>query len=502
MKVLVARLNHETNTFSPIVTDLESFSPVVGDQARLEQLSGRTAMTAFLNFVQSIPNVELVTPLSAMANPSGPVQPDAFNWLSERILEEATDTDLFLLDLHGAMVVDGGLDGEGELLESIRARAPTAKIMVSLDLHANVTPKMVDNVDVMVSFKTYPHVDMYETGALVAHIAGKFLDEQTQPVTAWCQIPLLSHTLRSNTNEGAMQHAVEFAKRAEKQDGVLAVSIVAGFSLSDFPDAGMSVLVVASESYALAQKVANQIAQDIWRDRDEFVYKSVPLSESLVTAKKLSARSHGKPLLLLDHSDNVMSGGTCDTMDVLVAALNEGLESIAVGPICDPLAVRQLLKGGVGSTLTLEIGNRFPRPIAKASPEPAQIFGKVLAISDGDFTVRGPIYTGSLVSMGPTVAFDIGKAVLVVTEKRTEPFDLGIFECVNVNPAEFRFVLLKSRMYCRPVFGPICAEIIECDSDFGGPTSSDYRYFKFTRLRKPIFPLQELSFSPFSSLRS
>lgn len=499
MKIVVARLNHETNTFSPIATNLESFSPLLGHEAMAEQLANRTAMTAFLKFVQSLPNVELITPLSAMANPSGPVQLDAYNWLSEKIIEQARNTDLFLLDLHGAMVVEGGVDGEGELLEKIRAQAPTAKIMVSLDLHANVTQKMVDSVDVMVSFKTYPHVDMYETGGQIAQIAERYLDGDIQPATAWRQIPLLSHTLRSNTNEGAMRRAIERAKRAEEQDGILAVSVIAGFSLCDFEDSGMSVVVVSSEGSALAQEVADEIAKDIWSDRHGFVYESVPLQESLVAAKNAYSRSHAKPVLLLDHSDNVMSGGTCDTLDVLVAALNEGMESIAVGPICDPLAVSHLVASGAGTMVSLKIGNRFPRPHPATSPEPVEVFGKVLAISDGNFKVRGPIYTGSIQSMGKTVAFDIGKAVIILTERRIEPFDLGVFDCVGVDPAKFWFILLKSRMYCRPVFTPICIETIECDSDLGGPTSSDYRYFKFERLSKPMFPLQKSGFNFFVS---
>lgn len=497
MKVLVARLNHETNTFSPIVTSLESFAPVVGADAMAEQLTNKTAMTAFLNFVQSLSDVELVTPLSAMANPSGSVQLDAYNWLSERILEQADNTDLFLLDLHGAMVVEGGVDGEGELLQRIRAKAPNSKIMVSLDLHANVTQKMVDSVDVMVSFKTYPHVDMYETGELIARIASQYLNGEIQPSTAWCQIPLLSHTLRSNTNEGAMQSAIEYAKRAEEQDGILAVSIVAGFSLCDFADSGMSVVVVSSKGYAPAQEMANEIARKIWLDRQRFVYKSVPLKVSLVAAKDASLRSHGKPVLLLDHSDNVMSGGTCDTFDVLDSALKEGLKSIAVGPICDPFAVDRLIGSGVGAVVSLRIGNRFPRPLLESTPEPVKFCGKVLAVSDGNFRVRGPIYTGSIQSMGRTVAFDIGEAVIILTERRVEPFDLGIFECVNIDPSKFCFVLLKSRMYCRPVFGAICSEMIECDSDLGGPTSSDYRHFRFERLRRPMFPLQNAEFTPF-----
>ena len=489
MKVLVARLNHETNTFSPVITDLESFEPKLGAEARQEQIVGNTAMTAFLQYAESLPNARVVTPLSAMANPSGSVLPDAYDWLSNQILSEAADADLFLLDLHGAMVVEGGRDGEGELLERIRKAAPKAKIYVALDLHANVTQRMVDNVNAMLSFKTYPHVDMQETGAHLVRIVDSDLAGKTRAVTVWRQLPLLSHTLRSNTQEGAMQRAVEAAKRAEQQPGVLAVSILAGFSLADFADAGMSVVVVADGDLDLARRVANQIGDQVWSDREDFVYRSAALTESLVQAKQASINAAGKPVLLLDHSDNVMSGGTCDTLDVLSAALRVDLESIAVGPVCDPAAVAQAISAGVGAELELALGNRFPRPIPESSPAPVTLRGRVVHIGDGTFKVRGPIYTGATFSMGRSVAFDIGAATIVITEKRMEPFDLGVFECVGIDCTAYRFILLKSRMYCRPVFGPLCADMVECDSDIGGPTSSDYRYFRFEKLRQSVFPL-------------
>jgi microcystin degradation protein MlrC len=490
MKIVVARLNHETNTFSPVSTDRESFAPVLGRDARDEQLAGNTAMTAFIKFAESLPGARVITPLSAMANPSGSVQPQAYDWLCDQIVSQANDTDLFLLDLHGAMVVEGGRDGEGELLERLRRLAPTSKIVVALDLHANVTQKMVDNVDAMASFKTYPHVDMQETGELLTRITQQMLDGTSAPVTAWRQLPLLSHTLRSNTDQGAMQRAVALAKKAEQHNDVLAVSIIAGFSLADFADAGMSVLVVANGNRELAQEVANDIAAQLWSDRDGFVYESAPLHESLQAAQQAAARANGKPVLLLDHSDNVMSGGTCDTLDILARALETGLDSILVGPVCDPAAVQRAMSAGLGASIELEVGNRFARPIPEASPAPLRLQGTVRAISDGKFTVRGPIYTGANLSMGATIAFDIGPALLVITEQRVEPLDLGIFACAGIDPTQYRFILLKSRMYCRPVFGPLCSEMIECDSDIGGPTSSNYRYFRFERLRRPVFPLE------------
>ena len=245
MKFLIARFNHETNTFSPVTTLLDDFEPKYGEEALNDQRHARTAMGAFIRLFESQADAELITPVSATANPSGTVDADAYTHVCQTLLDAVREgPDAILLDLHGAMVAANAADGEGELLKAIRAIAPDTPIAVALDLHGNVTPAMAENADILVSFKTYPHIDMAETGEHAGRLMMDWLAGRLRPVTRLMQLPLLSHTLRSNTNEGAMQRAVEAARRAEERDGVLAVSVMAGFSLADFEHAGMSVIVV------------------------------------------------------------------------------------------------------------------------------------------------------------------------------------------------------------------------------------------------------------------
>ncbi len=195
-------------------------------------------------------------------------------------------------------------------------------------------------------------------------------------------------------------------------------------------------------------------------------------------------------MLLLDHGDNCMSGGTCDTMDVLQAALAQGLTGIAVGPICDPETVATLIKAGVGAEVEVALGNKVPLAQLGLHKEPLQLRGRVHAASDGGYTVTGPIYTGQRCHMGRSVCLDIGSAQIVVTEQPHEPWDLGVFHCVGVDPTRFRYLLLKSRMYCRPVFVPLSAGLVECDSP--GVTTSDYARFQFTHVHRPVYPLDSL----------
>ena len=489
MKILIARLNHETNTFSPVPTPLESFAPTYGDAAYRNNKGMRTAMAAFIDLAEGL-GATLITPLSATANPSGKVHAAAYDALTERIVSAAPGCDAILLDLHGAMVAENSADGEGDLLARIRAAAPGVPIGVALDLHGNITQKMVDHADVLVGFKTYPHVDMYETGAHAARLLLAMLQGGPRHSVRWHSLPLMSHTLRSTTLEGAMLRAVDAARAAE-QEGTPAVTVFAGFSLADISAPCMSVVVTGYASDPQAgQALADRIARQIWDDRAQFVYDSEPLQDSLVRAQTL-AQGASRPVLLLDHSDNCMSGGTCDAMDVLEAALGQGLDDIAVGPLCDPQAVQALLQAGVGEQVVLELGNKVPLTQLGITKQPLQVTGRVLAISDGEYTVTGPIYTGQRCGMGRTALLDIGRAQIVVTELPHEPWDLGVFGCVGMDPTAFRFVLLKSRMYCRPVFVPLAHALVECDSP-SGVTSSNYALFPFSQVRRPVFPLDAL----------
>lgn len=485
MKILIARLNHETNTFSPVATPLAAFAPAYGQDAYRANKGMRTAMSAFIDLAEAA-GASLVTPVSAMANPSGTVAAAAYDELTRRIVDAAPGCDAILLDLHGAMVAENSVDGEGDLLARVRAAAPGVPIGVALDLHGNITGRMVDNADVMVGFKTYPHVDMYETGEHAGRLLLQMLQGQARYRVCWHRLPLMSHTLRSTTLAGAMKDAVD-AARALERDGVPAMTVFAGFSLADIEAPCVSVVATArAEGPGPAQAAVDGLARQIWQRRDDYVYRSEPLEDSLRRAQALAAGA-SRPVLLLDHGDNCMSGGTCDTMDVLQAALAQGLSGIAVGPLCDPEAVARLAACPVGEEVEVELGNKVPLTTIGLHKQPLRLRGVVRAHSDGSYVVSGPIYTGMRCEMGRSVCFDIGAAQIVVTERTHEPWDLGVFHCVGIDPTRFRFLLLKSRMYCRPVFVPLSAGLVECDSP--GVTTSDYARFPFAHVRRPVYPL-------------
>lgn len=488
MRFVIARMNHETNTFSPVPTPLRVFEPRWGGDAFRAAQGSRTAMGAFLAFAQAM-DADALTPVFAMANPSGPVADDAFKAMAEAIVDAVrSGCDAVLLDLHGAMVTESFDDGEGELLARIRAVAPDVPVGVALDLHGNITQRMVGNADVLVGFKTYPHVDMAETGAHVARLVGRMLTDGSRPRRAWSHPPQLAHTLKMDTRvPGAMQDAMAAAHAASERPGVLAVSVFGGFPIADIAEAGMSVVVVAETDEA-ATGVAREIGALLWERRAEFVYHEAPLTRSIAAAQAAANGAGEGPVLLLDHGDNCMSGGTCDTMDVLAEALAQGLDDIIAGPICDPHAVATLTAAGLGAEVSLGVGNKVAMPRIGVDKPPLHLSGTVRAAGDGVYVISGPTYTGMRCEMGRAAVLDTGRARVLVTERPHEPWDLGVFTSVGLDPRACRTLILKSRMYCRPVFEPIAKAVVECASR--GVTSSDYGLFRFVKLARPAYPIE------------
>ena len=491
MRVVIAQMQHETNTFSPVPTAWEAFGrdgPRIGREA-LEAVEGtRVPMAAMIDLARK-ERAEIVTPVAAWANPSGPVDGAAYDRICTLICDAVRGgCDAAFLDLHGAMVVDGRTDdGEGTLLERIRAIAPHTPIAVSLDLHANVTDRMVRNCTVIAGYKTYPHVDGYESGELAASILWRHLRGEIRPVMAWGNRPLLAHTLRQNTAESPMRDFVDAARAAER-DGMLAATAFGGFQLADIHDAGVSAVVVADGGHAAAQAACDAILDAAWRRKEDFVYRGRALDDALIEARRLGDESGG-PVLLLDHADNCMSGATQDSMHVLEAALRMGLTGIAVGPVRDPEAVARMVEAGIGNRVTLPVGGKADMPAIGRKGTPMQLEGVVRNITDGEYTVTGPQFTGTRCYMGRTAVLDTGAAQIVVTERNQEPWDIGVFASVGIRAEKQRYLLLKSRMYYRPVFLPIAKGSVLCDGV--GVASSDWKQFSYRKVRRPIYPLDE-----------
>ncbi|PPR60929.1 MAG: hypothetical protein CFH10_01336 [Alphaproteobacteria bacterium MarineAlpha4_Bin2] len=489
---VAAVLRHETNTFSPVPTSLKDFGrvgptdgPAVGDDTFRFYRDTNNPVAAYIDLAEAS-EVELDFPFAGNAHPSAPAPDEIIDQCSAEVIASIEKgCDALFLDLHGAMVTQGFDDGEGELLRRFREVAPELPIAVALDYHTNLSAAIVENATVICGYRTYPHIDMYETGLRAGRTLLRALSGEVRPVMAWHSLPILTHMNRHAPSMQPMQAVMERAMMAEAEGVILNASLFGCFPLSDIPHVGLSGIVVADGDRDLAERYLFDLMRELWEKREEFVFEVEPIEKSVAEAKAVVAGDG--PVILIDHGDNCGSGGNQDVMDVLTEIIAQELDNVCAGPFCDPEAVAHLIDAGVGAKITVQLGGKVDMPAMSLKGQAVEVTGTVRCISDGSFTVTGPMFTGVQMNIGRTVVLDTGRIELVISEGRFEPFDQGCFTHVGIDPAKKDFVLLKSRQHFRAGFEPIAREIVMVSGP--GTCTSDYSLFPWKRVRRPLFPL-------------
>ena len=492
MKFAAAIIAHETNTFSPIPTRIEDFGPngpLYGADA-YKAVAGKGRSMSGMMAVAEAAGAEVDLIVFGNAMPSRAVDEDAFELMCGTLCRAIAKGgyDALLLDLHGAMVTSHLDDGEGEILERVRKIAPDLPIAVALDLHGNISPRTIANCTTLVGYKTYPHIDIVETGRHAAELLIRTLRGEIKPVIAHAHCGIMPNMLRMATEEGAMAGIIAVAKKAE-EEGALAVSVFGGFPLADCPYTGMSVIVMTDDDADRARAICESIRDFAWRHRDEFQAGFEPLEQTIARAKSLAAANPAGPIVLVDTADNCHSGGTQDSMDVIAEALRQGLSGVAAGPISDPETVAVLVAAGVGADVEVAVGGKTNFEAVGGSVGPLVLKGTVRAISDGRFTVKGPVFTGKPIALGQTVVFEAEAITLIICEGRCEPLDLANFTFVGIDPSAHRHLIIKSKIQYRPTFGKIASHVLDCNGV--GFATLDYRKFTYHKVVTPLHPLTE-----------
>jgi microcystin degradation protein MlrC len=488
MRLLIAMMKHETNTFSPVPTPLARFGPLHGDAAIRAYRGTGTGLGAYLDLAEQ-EGAEIILPIAAGASPSGPVEEAAYKHITDTICEAAArgGFDGIMLDLHGAMVTERLEDGEGELLKRLRAIDPETPIAVSLDMHANLYDAMIANATVVTGYRTYPHIDTYDTAKLAGDILSRTMRGEVKPVMAWRNEPMLPHVMRQGTDDHPNKE-LQHRCAAMTAEGALAASLFTGFPHADITNAGLSAVVVTDGDRKLAEELRDELLGRAWVEREAFVYKLEPLQRSVGRAKTMPPSQPGDgPIVLLDHYDNCASGGTMDTTVVLAEILRQGLEDVAAFAIYDPAAVQQAIAAGIGARVTLSIGGKMAMPAIPAESPPLMVTGTVKTISNGHYRNRGPMARGVMMDMGATVVLDTGTVEIVLISRHVEPSDLNCLLSLGIDPMQKRYVMLKSRIHWRAGLGKVARAVVDCAGV--GVCTSDYGQLKFEKVRRPIYPL-------------
>ena len=485
--VLTAEISHKTNSFNLQETDEEAFRNryvLMGSEAIAERGTANTELAGFLTAGRAH-GWQVTHVLSAAAGPSGKVTRATFDWLCDPIIAAITQHsfDGLLLGLHGAMDLDFCEDSEGELLSRIRrVVGETIPIAITLDPHANVSSRMCSLANIIVSFKTYPHIDMHDTGHQAGDILHRAMAGDITPSTVRVSRPMLEEVNGGRTDVGPMIERIAAARAYEEHPDVFAVSINAGFAGADVTEVGPTVLVTGQEDHAAHTAFAETIADDIWNRRHEVLNDYLSVEEAAAIAATYQP-VHG-PLVIADYADNPGAGGYGDSTDLLRALLDAGVADACFGPMVDGDVARRLHSDVVGTRVHVTLGGKTE---PRFGGGPLALEAELVSLSEGRFTGDGPMIDGLTGSFGPSAVLRVGGIEILVVTIARQMLDLQQFKAFSSEPEKKSVVALRSMQHFCAAFEPIAGQVIVCDC--GALCTPRYDRLPYRNVPRPIFPL-------------
>jgi microcystin degradation protein MlrC len=486
-RIAVGGFLHETNTFAPTKATYEAFVhgggslPMVRGAGLLKAMRGiNLGLAGFVEAAEA-KGWELAPTVACGATPSAHVTEQAFERIVALMLDglaSAGRLDGIYLDLHGAMVTEHLDDGEGEVLARVRKLVgKEVPLVASLDLHANVSPQMIEHADALIAYRTYPHVDMADTGRACAEHLALMLQSKGRFAKAFRQLPFLIPISWQCTTDQPMQ-AVYQRLASLQGDAVPTLSFAPGFPAADFIDCAPSVFAYG-RTQGDADAAADAIAAAVVGKENDFDGRIYSPDDGVRHAMEL-ARSASKPIVIADTQDNPGAGGDSDTTGMLRALVRNNATRAAIGVVCDPQSAIAAHAAGVGATVTLALGGKSGIP----GDEPYQASFVVEALSDGKFVGTGPFYRGRSMDMGPSAALRINGVQVVVASRKAQLADQAMYRYVGIEPTAQAILVNKSSVHFRAEFEPIAEKLLICAAP--GAMPADPATLPWKRLRPGI----------------
>jgi microcystin degradation protein MlrC len=485
-RIAIGGFQHESHSFAPLPTTWEGFLrpggfPGLQRPATLvEALRPTSVPCAGAIAVLEAAGAHIAPLTWCFANPAGPVTAEAFERIAALMVASLSDAleagplDGIYLELHGAMVAEGFDDAEGELLRRVRAVVgPDLPLAVSLDPHANMTEAMVTLADVLVPYRTYPHVDMKPAGAQATRLLLERIRRGKPWGRAFATLDFLIPLTMQCTLVEPMAGVMAERERLAAAHGVAELGFCFGFPYADFPGCGVAIAAWAEEPAAAAAAVS---ALKAYMDAREpsFAGAVLPAAEG-VAAAITAARNATRPVVIADTQDNPGGGGHGDTTGLLAELVAQNAEGAILGLINDAESAAACHAAGIGARLPLSLGGR-------SDGAPLDVTAVVEALSDGRFVGTGPMSKGNPIDLGPTALIRVapGVRVIVVTRKM-QALDQSLFTHIGVEPAAQKIIALKSSVHFRAHFQPIAEQVLVVAAP--GPVVADPAVLPFTRLR-------------------
>jgi len=493
-RVLLAGLFHETHCFTDDVTGQEAFCVRRGGELLARRGDG-SQMDGFLSIAER-EGWTVVPAADYAATPSGLVEHAVFEafWSDlEPVLAKALaeGLDAIFLDLHGAMVTTREEDAEGELLRRIRAVRGAAGLPVfgAFDLHATLTPAMCAAADGLVGYRECPHIDAFDTGARAAALLARCLATGRRPHMRWRGTSIILPATGTATADEPMRALETLARELEGQDGIWAIDVVAGFSFADAHDAGVAFAVIGEDD-AAADAALDRLAALAWATKE----RGMPAEDDVDDVLRRILPVDRGPVLLVEPADNIGGGAPGDGTEILRALLRHDVPNAGV-ILADPLSVASLGDVPVGGTARLALGGRGSR----LDPGPVELEVTLVSRSDGRFTLEDlnshlAAMVGRYVNMGPSAVVRHRGITILLNTYKTAPFDLGQWRSQGIDPESFAVIGVKAAVAHRRAYDSIATASYTVHTR--GPCVSDPRGLPYKRVRRPVFPLDDMAVPP------
>jgi microcystin degradation protein MlrC len=491
MRIAIGQLWQESNTFNPIPTtraDFEQFGFLRGTEL-VEQMADTNELGGFIQSLRRWrERPEIVGLVRLPAWPSGAATFNTFTWIRQEMtdaLRRALPVDAVLLALHGALVAEQAPDVEGEVLHAFREIiGPSAPLVATLDLHANITERMVRSADALVLYHTAPHIDVFETGQRGAAVLRRILVDGARPVTAFQKMPLVVPAERANTQDPA---SVSYGLRErlqalEREPGILSAGLATVQPWLDIPEMGSSVVVVSEGDRGRAHKMCENLAAEVWRRRREYLPELVSVADGVRAA-------HEEPeglVVLSDSADATTSGSTGDSTAVLRELLKYDWPQPALVTLVDADVVELARRHGVGAEMTTEVGGkRDPR-----SSLPLRVTAQVRQLFEARFVLSGHLARNLSIDMGLSAVLRCGQVHVVVTSRSGPHFAPQLFQTAGLDPFAARVLVAKSPCGFRAAYAPQARKILVVRAP--GCAPSDFWNYPYRKIPRPMWPWDEM----------
>lgn len=501
-RIAICGIDLESNAFSPPASeaDFKGLCYLEGEEmlndARSDTPRCIADLAGFVGTMDTTGDWNPVPLVYTHCHPWGPADQAFFDRTVAQIVDGIAangGVDAVYVANHGAMLTTESKDPDGDLLTRLRdAVGPGIPIVVTLDLHANVSARMAEAADVLIAYQTNPHVDMFERGEEAAHVVRAILGGAATPQSAFIKLPITPPTTTLLTREGPYADLIDYGLRRKRELGgaILNVSVVGGFVFSDAPRTGLSITVTGRHDLEPAQRLARDIAERAWADRERFQRPLTPVEDAVASAVERGNNMKLPALIYSDSGDNPGGGGGGDTMELLAALTAAEARGVLYGSVYDPALAGEALEQGVGA----EFNAVFNREPATRFATRFEVPVRVRAVSTEPFVGRLGLFAGMLVNTAPSCALEIGGPdgiVVVVLSNRYQTADPMFFEHLGLDIGKARTVCVKSRGHFRAGFEPWFPPEQVQEVDTEGFTSPVLSRFEWTDLPRPVYPLDE-----------